>query len=82
MLRRLHGTLFELFRDDALKATFIPLGEKLGIPVAIGLPVGHGPNYAPLPLGAEYILTPQGTLRVIQAARSMGAAGAGLPDVG
>lgn len=50
--------------EDAIKETFVPLGEKLGIPVAIGLPVGHGPNYAPLPLGAEYILTPAGTLHL------------------
>ena len=26
----------------------------LGVPVARGLPVGHGPNFAPLPLGARY----------------------------
>jgi muramoyltetrapeptide carboxypeptidase len=26
----------------------------LEVPVAMGLPVGHGPNFAPLPLGATY----------------------------
>lgn len=38
------------------------LGESLGIPVAYGLPVGHGEGHAPLPLGAQYRLTPQGVL--------------------
>jgi muramoyltetrapeptide carboxypeptidase LdcA involved in peptidoglycan recycling len=32
----------------------------LPFPVALGLPVGHGPNFAPLPLGAKYRLTPEG----------------------
>jgi muramoyltetrapeptide carboxypeptidase len=26
----------------------------LGVPVAVGLPVGHGPGFAPLPLGARF----------------------------
>lgn len=50
--------------DDGLRHTFGDLGEKLGIPIAVGLPVGHGPNFAPLPLGAEYELTPQGELKL------------------
>jgi muramoyltetrapeptide carboxypeptidase len=50
--------------NDALRHTFGDIGEKLGIPVAIGLPVGHGPNFAPLPLGAEYQLSPQGELHL------------------
>jgi muramoyltetrapeptide carboxypeptidase LdcA involved in peptidoglycan recycling len=48
--------------DDALRHTFGDIGERLGIPIAVGLPVGHGPNFAPLPLGAEYQLSPQGEL--------------------
>jgi muramoyltetrapeptide carboxypeptidase len=36
------------------------------IPVAVGLPVGHGPNYAPLPLGAKYSLAPDGQLSLHQ----------------
>lgn len=46
--------------NEALVETFGRLGERLGVPVAVGLPVGHGPNFAPLPLGAEYELTPDG----------------------
>jgi muramoyltetrapeptide carboxypeptidase len=38
----------------------------LGVPVAQGLPVGHGPNYAPLPLGATYELNPAGKLRLLE----------------
>jgi muramoyltetrapeptide carboxypeptidase len=49
---------------DALAETFGSIGERLGIPVAAGLPVGHGPNFAPLPLGAEYQLTPHGSLQL------------------
>jgi muramoyltetrapeptide carboxypeptidase len=49
---------------QAMRETFGSIGERLGIPVAMGLPVGHGPNFAPLPLGAEYTLTPAGTLHL------------------
>src|SRR5262249_25846424 len=49
---------------QAMRETFGSMGERLGIPVAMGLPVGHGPNFAPLPLGAEYTLTPAGTLHL------------------
>ena len=48
--------------NEALVETFGRLGERLGVPVAVGLPVGHGPNFAPLPLGAEYQLSPDGAL--------------------
>jgi muramoyltetrapeptide carboxypeptidase len=44
-------------------------GEIFGflpMPVAMGLPVGHGPNFAPLPLGAKYRLSPNGTLDLLQ----------------
>ncbi len=46
----------------ALKAIFSELGATLGIPVAYGLPVGHGPEVSPLPLNATYQLTPDGAL--------------------
>jgi muramoyltetrapeptide carboxypeptidase len=36
--------------DEALAEIF----GSLPIPVAVGLPVGHGPNFAPLPLGGRY----------------------------
>lgn len=48
--------------DAALKEIFGTVGERLKIPVARGLPVGHGPNYCPLPWGAMYQLTPDGAL--------------------
>lgn len=35
---------------------------NLGVPVATGVPAGHGPNFAPLPLGATYHLAPDGQL--------------------
>jgi muramoyltetrapeptide carboxypeptidase LdcA involved in peptidoglycan recycling len=37
----------------------------MNLPIAIGLPVGHGPNFAPLPLGARCQLTPTGTLKLL-----------------
>jgi muramoyltetrapeptide carboxypeptidase len=49
---------------EALLETFGAIGDRLGIPVAAGLPVGHGPNFAPLPLGAQYVLTPDGRLQL------------------
>jgi muramoyltetrapeptide carboxypeptidase len=36
----------------------------LGVPVATGLPVGHGPNFAPLPLGAVFEITGDGTFNL------------------
>ena len=50
---------------SALDEIFASVGRKLGIPVAVGLPVGHGPNFAPLPLGARYELSPDGSLRLL-----------------
>lgn len=48
--------------DVALREVFGTVAKDLNIPLATGLPVGHGPNYSPLPLGARYTLTPQGKL--------------------
>jgi muramoyltetrapeptide carboxypeptidase len=50
---------------EAIDAIFGSLGRRLGIPVAMGLPIGHGPNFAPLPLGAAYSLSNQGTLNLV-----------------
>ena len=36
----------------------------LGVSVATGLPVGHGPNFAPLPLGAVFEITGDGTFNL------------------
>jgi muramoyltetrapeptide carboxypeptidase len=49
-----------------LKQIFREIGEKLQIPVAYGLPVGHGPEVSPLPLGADYRLLPTGQLELLK----------------
>ena len=43
-----------------LKAIFQDWGDRAKIPVAFGLPVGHGPEFSSLPLGARYRLSPNG----------------------
>jgi len=50
---------------EALTAIFAERGEKHGFPVAYKLPVGHGPNFAALPLNAQYNLTPAGGLDLV-----------------
>jgi muramoyltetrapeptide carboxypeptidase len=52
-LRRLYSN------DEALGEVFSQL-IPLGIPVAAGLPVGHGPNFSPLPMNSGYSLDPSG----------------------
>jgi muramoyltetrapeptide carboxypeptidase len=47
--------------DEALEISF----GSLGIPVAMGLPVGHGAHSTPLPLGEKYRLDRAGVLRFI-----------------
>ena len=54
-----------LSRIRSLEAVFGPVRDRYGIPVAYGLPVGHGPNYSPLPLNAEYALTGAGKLSLL-----------------
>ena len=49
---------------DAFDEIFGTVGRRLGIPIAYGLPVGHGPHFAPLPLGAHYTLTQDGKLNL------------------
>ena len=44
----------------ALLEIFQPIYGERKIPVAYGLPVGHGKQNAPLPLGAKYELSPEG----------------------
>ncbi|MCM2280151.1 MAG: LD-carboxypeptidase [Oligoflexia bacterium] len=44
---------------------FGEIGAKLGIPVAYGLPAGHGPGHASLPLSAEYRLSPLGEFELL-----------------
>jgi muramoyltetrapeptide carboxypeptidase len=52
--------------DSALREIFGSVGSALNIPIATGLPVGHGPGYSPLPLGARYRLGSDGTLSLIR----------------
>jgi muramoyltetrapeptide carboxypeptidase len=53
-------------REEAFDEIFGTLSRRLGIPFATGMPVGHGPNFWPLPLGGEYELTPEGHLKLRQ----------------
>jgi muramoyltetrapeptide carboxypeptidase len=54
-----------LNKTSTLKKLFINLADRLDVPVAYGMPVGHGPEVSPLPLGAKYRLTPEGRLEII-----------------
>jgi muramoyltetrapeptide carboxypeptidase len=51
---------------DGLRRIFEPISEELGIPVAWGLPVGHGPEQFSLPLGGRLELTPAGQVEISQ----------------
>jgi muramoyltetrapeptide carboxypeptidase len=53
-------------QDEAFEHIFTELGERIDVPIATGLPVGHGPHYAPLPLGARYELTADGKLKLLE----------------
>jgi muramoyltetrapeptide carboxypeptidase len=53
-------------QEEALAAIFSEVIRRHKIPVAYGLPVGHGPEKAPLPLGARYSLTPRGQLKLLK----------------
>lgn len=51
---------------DALTEIFARRGEKHGFAVGYKIPVGHGPNFAPLPLNAEYELTAGGGFELVE----------------
>lgn len=51
---------------EAFDEIFGRIGRKYGTPIAYGLPVGHGPHFAPLPLGASYQLSVDGRLKLDQ----------------
>jgi len=51
---------------DLFAEVFATIGARRLIPIATGLPVGHGPNFAPLPLGARYRLSADGTLALVK----------------
>ncbi|HEV8607141.1 MAG TPA: LD-carboxypeptidase [Tepidisphaeraceae bacterium] len=50
---------------ECMQETFGHLANQLQIPIALGLPVGHGPNFWPLALGADYQLTNDAQLKMI-----------------
>lgn len=54
--------------DDiaGLKQLFVDFNKETGIPVASGLPVGHGPGIAALPIGARYRLDIRGRFNLIR----------------
>jgi muramoyltetrapeptide carboxypeptidase len=51
--------------DECIREIVGTLGERRKLPIATGLPVGHGPNFAPLPLGGTYSLLSAGHLRLL-----------------
>lgn len=53
-------------KSRILRELFAELGERHGFAVAEGLPVGHGPEYPPLPLGGRYRLEPDGRLSLLE----------------
>lgn len=53
-----------LSEDEAMRRILEPLADQHSFTVAAKLPVGHGPDYAPLPLNTGYDLTPEGELRL------------------
>jgi len=66
---------------EAIEVIFGEVGRRLGIPVATGLPVGHGPNFAPLPLGATYALQTDGSLKLLEWEWLASTRGMGVPPM-
>jgi muramoyltetrapeptide carboxypeptidase len=59
--------LRKVYSDRAgLLEVFGSVASRLKIPLAYGLPAGHGPGRAPVPLGADYILYTDGRLKLLQ----------------
>jgi len=52
-------------QTEAFAHIFHPIAKRTGVPIAQALPVGHGPHFAPLPLGAQYELSPAGKLKLL-----------------
>ncbi|QDU71325.1 putative murein peptide carboxypeptidase [Mucisphaera calidilacus] len=50
---------------DALEHMLVAPARDRGIPVMKGLPVGHGPGFAPLPLGSVFEMTPEGAFNLV-----------------
>lgn len=51
---------------EAMNEIFGSIGKRLGIPIIMGLPIGHGPDHWPLPLNASYRLHPDGRLELVE----------------
>ncbi len=61
--------------DEAIEQIIRQTLAPLGVTVVSGMPVGHGPNHAPLPLGARYRLWPDGRIELDQWAWGSGPGG-------
>ncbi|MCM2324190.1 MAG: LD-carboxypeptidase [Oligoflexia bacterium] len=59
----LHPLRKRLNADRLIPQLFGEICDKLGIPVAYGLPVGHGPGHASLPLQVPYRLGTDGQFK-------------------
>ncbi|MBV8781752.1 MAG: LD-carboxypeptidase, partial [Phycisphaerae bacterium] len=56
------GSLIPLRRTWPIDEAITEIFGNLNIPVATGLPIGHGGNTMPLPLGVRAKLSAEGTL--------------------
>lgn len=54
----------KLERGEWMRYVFGSFSRDAGIPVLHTIPVGHGPEKSPLPLGAQYTLTGSGQLQL------------------
>jgi muramoyltetrapeptide carboxypeptidase len=52
-------------QTEAFDHIFTALGRRLGLAIAQGLGVGHGPHFSPLPLGATYHLAREGSFKLL-----------------
>jgi muramoyltetrapeptide carboxypeptidase len=60
-----NGAKVPLRRQYAWAEAEAEIFGTIGVPVARGLPVGHGPNFAPLPLGARYRMGRAGAFELV-----------------
>jgi muramoyltetrapeptide carboxypeptidase len=66
MVRGPGETKIPLRRQFTQSQAFEQIFASLPLPVASGLPVGHGPHFAPLPLGATYRVSAEGGIELIR----------------
>jgi muramoyltetrapeptide carboxypeptidase len=66
MVRGAGETKIPLRRQFTQSQAFDQIFASLPLPVASGLPVGHGPHFAPLPLGATYRVSAEGGIELIR----------------